>query len=107
MSTADFKAHQADIQGATTNLPIMLNNKASAAAPKLTEDDDNVEMKDMLPGKPVGQADVDIMQLARLGDIPAIQRLYDEGKFEPTYCDVEGITPLHVCILNQCIRGGY
>ena len=38
----------------------------------------------------------DIMQLARLGEIGPIQKLFDEGKFDATYKDDEGITPLHV-----------
>lgn len=77
---------------------MMPNGKATAAAPKLTDDDDNVEMKSMLPSGSEVQTDEDIMQLSRLGDIPAIQKLFDDGKFKATYCDNEGITPLHVCI---------
>lgn len=38
----------------------------------------------------------DIMQLARLGEIGAIQKLFDSGKYDATYADEEGITPLHV-----------
>jgi hypothetical protein len=38
----------------------------------------------------------DIMQLARLGEIGAIQKLFDSGKFDATYTDEQGITPLHV-----------
>jgi ankyrin repeat protein len=70
--------------------------KASAVAPKLS-DDDHVELEDMLPTGPEVSPEEDIMQLARLGDIQAIERLYDSGKYEPSYCDPEGITPLHVC----------
>jgi hypothetical protein len=85
--------------------PIMLNGKASAAAPKLSDDEGNVEMENMLSGRPGAELDEDIMQLARLGNIPAIQKLFDAEKFHPTYCDGEGITPLHVCLpehlLNQ------
>jgi len=36
------------------------------------------------------------MQLARLGEIGAIQKLFDGGKFDATYKDDQGITPLHV-----------
>ena len=71
----------------------MPNGKGPAVSPKLTEDEGDVEMKRMSPS----EADPDdIMQLARLGDIPAIQRLFDSGRFDATYCDGEGITPLHV-----------
>lgn len=38
----------------------------------------------------------DIMQLARLGEIGGIQKLFATGKFDATYHDEEGITPLHV-----------
>lgn len=38
----------------------------------------------------------DIMQLARLGDIGPIQKLFEEGKFNATHTDAENITPLHV-----------
>ena len=96
MSQADSKAQLAELS-LQNNSPIMLNGKASAAAPKLSNDDENLEMKNMLSSGPGIQLDEDIMQLARLGDIPAIQKLFDVGKFHPTYCDTEGITPLHVC----------
>ena len=95
MSQADSEAHSTDfpVQNIST---IMLNGKASVAAPKLTDDERNVEMTNMLSSGPGAQLDEDIMQLARLGNIPAIQALFDAGKFHPTYCDAEGITPLHV-----------
>jgi len=38
----------------------------------------------------------DIMQLARLGDIGAIQKLFQSGKSDSTYKDDQGVTPLHV-----------
>lgn len=75
-----------------------MNGKAAPAAPKLTDDEHNVEMKSMQPSGLEAPVNEDIMQLARLGDIPAVQKLFDDGTFEATYCDSEGITPLHVCI---------
>ena len=42
----------------------------------------------------------DIMQLARLGEIGPIQKLFDEGKSDAKYKDHEGITPLHVSKLS-------
>jgi hypothetical protein len=71
------------------------NGKSTAAAPKLS-DDDHVELADMLPTGPTLDPDEDIMQLARVGDIQGIEKLYESGKFNATYCDEEGITPLHV-----------
>ena len=38
----------------------------------------------------------DIMQLARLGEIGPIQKLFEEGKYSIDFRDREGITPLHV-----------
>jgi palmitoyltransferase len=95
MSEADSKAPPTEVSVESVS-PIMLNGKASAAAPKLSDNDANVEMKNMLSSGPEAELDEDIMQLARLGNIPAIQKLFDAGKFHPTHCDTEGITPLHV-----------
>jgi len=83
----------ATIQNNSVMLPTG-NGKAAAVAPKLS--DDHVEMEDMLPSGPEQSPEEDIMQLARLGDIPGIERLYKTGKFDAQYCDAEGITPLHV-----------
>lgn len=44
---------------------------------------------------PLGE---DIMQIARIGEVPAMQRLFDEKKFSANHKDEEGITPLHVRI---------
>lgn len=41
----------------------------------------------------------DIMQMARLGDIPAMEKLFESQGYDPTYTDEEGITPLHVRLL--------
>jgi ankyrin repeat protein len=75
--------------------PSMPNGKASAIAPKLS-DDTHVELEDMShPGQDLSPEN-DIMQLARMGDIQGIEKLYDSGKYDALYCDAEGITPLHV-----------
>ena len=75
----------------------MPNGKAIAVAPKLS-DDDRVELADMLPTGPTIAPEDDIMQLARLGDVQAIEKLYESGKYDAAYCDGEGITPLHVFV---------
>lgn len=75
-------------------------SKSSAAAPKLNSD---MEMAD-IPGsgddeqKPQQghQEEDDIMQLARLGDIQAMEKLFESKGYDATYTDDEGITPLHV-----------
>ena len=56
------------------------------------------ELDDMADKKPNLPVEEDIMQLARLGEIGAIQKLFDSGKFDATYTDDLGITPLHVRI---------
>ena len=82
-----------------TSAPMIPNSKAAAAVPKLS-DDEHVELADMLPAGLELDPENDIMQLARLGDIQAIEKLYDSGKFDASYCDHEGITPLHVSLLH-------
>jgi hypothetical protein len=84
---------------------MMPNGKASAVAPKLS-DGDHVELSDMLPGGLKTNTEEDIMHLARLGDVPAIEKLYESGKFDASYCDAEGITPLHVFAAALLFVGG-
>lgn len=38
----------------------------------------------------------DLMQLARFGEIAAIEKLFDSGKYNANYKDEQGVTPLHV-----------
>jgi hypothetical protein len=42
------------------------------------------------------EAQNDIMHFARVGDIPAMEKLFESGGYDATYTDDEGITPLHV-----------
>ena len=57
---------------------------------------EHVELNEMPPSKPSLPVEEDIMQLARLGEIGAIQKLFDSGKFDANSADEQGITPLHV-----------
>lgn len=41
--------------------------------------------------------EADIMQAARTGDIPAMEKLFESQEYDATYCDDESITALHVC----------
>lgn len=86
----------------TKNL-VNLDGKASAAAPKLS-DNDQMELKDILPAGPEYNPEDDIMQLARLGDVAGMQHLFDSGKFDATHADGENITPLHVCYLKNRVE---
>jgi palmitoyltransferase len=55
-------------------------------------------MKNMRPDGSKGSVPVeeDIMQLARTGEIGAMQNLFTAKKFTANHRDEEGITPLHV-----------
>lgn len=71
-------------------------------SPKAAQHDASVEMKDLKSGNgspkgsiPLGE---DIMQIARIGEVPVMQKLFESRKFNAGYTDEEGITPLHVCI---------
>jgi palmitoyltransferase len=79
--------------------------KSSAAAPML--DKNEVEMG-MLSGSTArNDSDAvdddadgdsnDIMHLARVGDIPGMERLFESGAYDATHADSEEITSLHVC----------
>ncbi|KAB5517480.1 hypothetical protein GE09DRAFT_566123 [Coniochaeta sp. 2T2.1] len=69
--------------------PAQPSSKSATAAPKLNNE---MEMG-TLPGD---EAPPDIMQLARIGDIAAMDKLFEAGEYDATYTDDEGITPLHV-----------
>jgi palmitoyltransferase ZDHHC13/17 len=43
-----------------------------------------------------GEMDTDIMQMARIGDIQAMEALFETKEYDATYADDEGITALHV-----------
>jgi hypothetical protein len=58
----------------------------------------DVEMKSLRPDPPKGSIPLgeDIMQLARMGEIGTMQKLFTAKKFTANHRDEEGITPLHV-----------
>lgn len=93
-AAADLPMDRPDASGPAP--PIQPSSKSTAAAPML-----NSEME---LGTFAGQGQVpaaqapedDIMQIARIGDIPAMERLFEAGTYDATYSDEEGITPLHV-----------
>lgn len=73
----------------------MSSTPSSSADPNASPGDQH-EMKDMSHAAPTLPVEEDLMQLARLGEIGAIQKLFDTGKYDATYRDEQGITPLHV-----------
>lgn len=89
----------------TTNTaaPIQLATKSAAAAPTLNKE---MELGTVsAPGQAEGAGSTagepatpenGIMQLARIGDIVAMEKLFESGESDATYSDDEGITPLHV-----------
>lgn len=89
---------------ATTAPASAQTGKSSAAPPKLTTGEGDVEMDNLKSGSGSGSGsnatplplEEDIMQLARLGEVDAIRKLFDSGTYDVKYCDEEGITPLHV-----------
>lgn len=85
-------------------LPIQLASKSAAAAPKLNNE---MEMGSLATdGQPGADGAVssatsvspenEVMQFARIGDIAAMEKLFESGEADATYSDDEGITPLHV-----------
>lgn len=80
---------------AAQNAPTTPIGKSSVSEPKLS-DTEHVELSDFLSSGPETSRHEDVMQLARVGDIQGIKKLYSNGSFNSSYCDEEGITPLHV-----------
>lgn len=81
--------------GAPNGAPAQPSSKGSAAAPKLNSED--MELGH-LPAGSASTPEPDIMQLARIGDIPGMQKLFEARDLDATYVDNEGITPLHVSL---------
>lgn len=85
---------------ATNSSPTGPNGKGTTSPPKVTQHDANVEMKSVKSGRegvkgsiPLGE---DIMQIARIGEVSVMQRMFEEKKLTANHKDEEGITPLHV-----------
>jgi len=95
--------------GAASNSPQNANGKGTP--PKASPHDANVELKTMNPERagvkgsiPLGE---DIMQIARIGEISAMQRIFEEKKLTANHKDEEGITPLHVRIYSLFLSSCY
>lgn len=74
---------------------IMSNGKASALPPQVSADED-FELADIRDNETKLPLLEDVMQLARLGEVGPIQKLFELGKVGADFHDKEGITPLHV-----------
>ncbi len=86
-------SQSAQSNGALHGPPAQPSSKATATAPKLNSED--MEMGHV-PTNGIAPPEPDIMQLARIGDIPTMQKLFETRDLDATYVDNEGITPLHV-----------
>ena len=96
------------LQGASLpGMPTLPNGKATVAPPKVSGDA-NMELEDVGPQEDKLPLHEDVMQLARVGEIGSIQKLFDEGKVDAKLKDKEGITPLHVskCSTIKLRRAG-
>ena len=85
--------------GLSSSSPSAPNGKNTTSSPKIAREDASVELKNMKPDRGIVKGSIplgeDIMQIARIGEIPAMRQLF-EKKFTANYQDEEGITPLHV-----------
>ncbi|KAK9573832.1 palmitoyltransferase akr1 [Aspergillus fumigatus] len=98
----ESSGRSAGMSTSPTSIPA---GKGTTTPPKVTQQDVSVELKNMRPDRsppkgsiPLGE---DIMQIARIGEIGPMQRLFDEKKFTANYQDEEGITPLHWAAINN------
>lgn len=58
---------------------------------------DHVELSDLDSSPPQLPIEQDLMQLARLGELRGVQKLFDSGRYNAKSTDEQGITALHVC----------
>ena len=74
----------------------------SSGSDSSNNDLDKVELSDLDAPSPPRQLPVeqDLMQLARMGELRAIQKLFDTGKFNARSTDEQGITALHWAAIN-------
>lgn len=61
---------------------------------------DKVELSDLEASPPRPPVEQDLMQLARLGELRSIQRLFDSGRYNARSTDQQGITALHWAAIN-------
>ncbi|EEQ83453.2 palmitoyltransferase akr1 [Blastomyces dermatitidis ER-3] len=100
-----------DVQSSTdrnSSSTSLTTGTGTAVPPKLSTRENELELKDInredgntSKSKRSLPIEEDIMQLARLGEIGAIQKLFESGKFNARYADEEGITPLHWAAINN------
>ncbi|KAK3295416.1 uncharacterized protein B0H64DRAFT_474378 [Chaetomium fimeti] len=90
-------AHQHDDSGppSVNGAPIQPPSKSETATPKLNNE---VELGNMPDNNSTQN---DIMQMARVGDLAGMEKLFESNDYDATYTDDEGITPLHWAAINN------
>ena len=73
-------------------VPSLPEEKVTMALTKASAEEP-VELSDLNSKLPLHE---DVMQLARLGEVVPVQKLFEDGTVDPMFKDDEGITPLHV-----------
>ncbi|KUI64811.1 Palmitoyltransferase akr1 [Cytospora mali] len=81
----------------SSGAPIQPSSKGAKAEPQVNSD---VELGNLANGNGAGP-DMDIMQIARTGDIPAMEKLFESKEYDATYSDDQGITALHWAAINN------
>jgi hypothetical protein len=66
---------------------------------------ERVELSDLEASPPQLPVEQDLMQLARLGELRGIQKLFDSGRYNAKSTDDQGITALHVRWKRTARRG--
>ncbi|SMY24893.1 unnamed protein product [Zymoseptoria tritici ST99CH_1A5] len=82
--------------------PSSPGRRDSGSAPSSPTKDglDKVELSDLDASPPQLPIESDLMQLARLGELRAIQKLFDSGRYTARSTDEQGITALHWAAIN-------
>lgn len=94
------KSSPSETQGSSPSGQNSASTPTSNGKETSTPRNADLELKSMRPDAPKGSIPIgeDIMQLARIGEIGAMQNLFATKKLTANHRDEEGITPLHVCL---------
>ena len=84
----------------------MTDKAAEVAASTVSDTHNPVELDNVAAGPvpPALAIEDDLMGLARLGELRAIQKLFDSGKYTASSTDEQGITALHVSQPPPCLH---
>ncbi|KAK1086245.1 palmitoyltransferase akr1 [Friedmanniomyces endolithicus] len=80
--------------------PDQRKNSSSQSSSEGKDGLDKVELSDLDASPPRLPVEQDLMQLARLGELRSIQRLFDSGTYNAKSTDEQGITALHWAAIN-------